>query len=523
MADSTQRLIDAIVDSGRKVKKTGDDSWLAQCPAHNDGKPSLAVRKGRGQALTYCFAGCEAKDIVAAVNLTVTDLFDNPRGIDYEYKSQGRTIRTVHRTPDKQFKQSIIQKDLVTLYTPEGVSLETGLTDRIVYLPEGEKDADTLASIGQIAVSAPMGASAWAKCDYTPLQAARAVMIVADTDKPGIERANGLYEMLKSKNIDAYIVNPKVGKDATDHVVAGFGITDFIDVDPPEIVDGEFEEEVQFHLRKMLVQAEARRRDAETKALVVGHKLEPKTLGDLLELKTDYDWIVEGLLERKDRLIVTGGEGSGKSFLLRQMAVTLGSGIHPFDRFKTVEPRRVLVVDAENTEQQWARSANYVTKIGQKHGRGDVLKNVLVSAGTRLDFTKVADVNEVHRLIDQHKPDVVYIGPLYKLVPKEISTDDDAAPLIVALDGIRERGVVLLMEAHAGHAKGIGGQRDMRPRGSSALLGWPEFGYGLQEDLSSTDLMKFAKWRGDRDAREWPRYLRRGFEGELPWERAVNL
>ena len=70
-------------------------------------------------------------------------------------------------------------------------------------------------------------------------------------------------------------------------------------------------------------------------------------------------------------------------------------------------------------------------------------------------------------------------------------------------------------EAHAGHATTKGGDRDLRPRGSSALMGWPEFGFGLALDPDEPDLAHLVRWRGDRDQRDWPISLRRG--GEWPW------
>ena len=43
-----------------------------------------------------------------------------------------------------------------------------------------------------------------------------------------------------------------------------------------------------------------------------------------------FDWVVPGLLERGDRLILTGAEGLGKSVLMRQLAVCAAAGVHPF-------------------------------------------------------------------------------------------------------------------------------------------------------------------------------------------------
>jgi DNA primase len=50
--------------------------WSARCPAHEDKDPSLSVSEGDGgRILVKCFAGCTVKEIVAALNLTLADLF----------------------------------------------------------------------------------------------------------------------------------------------------------------------------------------------------------------------------------------------------------------------------------------------------------------------------------------------------------------------------------------------------------------------------------------------------------------
>lgn len=256
-------------------------------------------------------------------------------------------------------------------------------------------------------------------------------------------------------------------------------------------------------------------------ALSDGHStgmLQTKTLGEILAGSDAYDWVVPGLLERKDRLIVTGPEGSGKTTFVRQLAVLAAAGIHP-TTFKPIEPVKTLVVDAENTERQWRRAVRWSTQQAANMGTVDPSVTVNITAGNRIDITRGSQLSEIHRLIDRHKPDVLFIGPLYKLVPKAITNDDDASPLIVALDSLRERDLTLVMEAHAGKAASATGERDLRPRGSAALLGWPEFGFGLapeQDTEDSRQIVAVRKWRGDRDARDWPKRMMRG--REWPWE-----
>lgn len=243
--------------------------------------------------------------------------------------------------------------------------------------------------------------------------------------------------------------------------------------------------------------------------------LQARPLREVLAEVDSYDWIIPGLLERQDRLVVTGAEGAGKTMWMRQLALLSAAGIHPIT-FQPIDPVNVLVVDAENTERQWRRATGWIARNAAAEGQRDPADVVHLAAGRRIDITKGPHLSEIHRLIDVHKPDVLFIGPLYKLVSKAINSDDDAAPLIVALDSLRERNVALVMEAHAGHSIGASGHRDLRPRGSSALLGWPEFGLGLRPSADAEGVVDVVRWRGDRDVREWPKQMYRG--SSWPWE-----
>ena len=233
------------------------------------------------------------------------------------------------------------------------------------------------------------------------------------------------------------------------------------------------------------------------------------TVAELLaEHDDEPEWLIPGLLERRDRLMLTGEEGLGKSHLLRQIAVSLAAGLHPFNGSRLATPGRTLIVDCENTRSQVRRKLRPAVEWASQKG-SDPTERMVVDCVNRMDITRDKDLAKIHQLLDAYQPDLVVIGPLYRLVPRALQTDDDTAPVLAALDTIRDRGAALLMEAHAGHAQGAQGVRNLRPRGSSSLLGWPEFGYGMKS-IGTEGYADLMPWRGDREERDWPSRLRKG-------------
>lgn len=73
---TTDRPAEKLLDRLDAVKETGPDRWTARCPAHDDRHPSLSVRElPDGTILVKCFPGCSAAEVVAAVGLSLADLF----------------------------------------------------------------------------------------------------------------------------------------------------------------------------------------------------------------------------------------------------------------------------------------------------------------------------------------------------------------------------------------------------------------------------------------------------------------
>lgn len=240
--------------------------------------------------------------------------------------------------------------------------------------------------------------------------------------------------------------------------------------------------------------------------------IETKSLGELMDTPDDpYDWVIPGLLERMDRLVITGEEGLGKSVFLRQLALMGAAGLHPFTK-RDIPPIKSLIIDLENTERHVKRQLRAMYQQAKLHGRDTSHRVDIDCRPGGIDICKDRDLSWINRVLDATQPDLLVIGPLYKLAPRALQTDDHVAPVIAALDSIRARGITLVMEAHAGHAEGKDG-RNMRPRGSAALMGWPEFGYGLRwNEVGDVDMVA---WRGDRDERDWPLRIKRG--GQWPW------
>lgn len=225
---------------------------------------------------------------------------------------------------------------------------------------------------------------------------------------------------------------------------------------------------------------------------------------DLLDTDEEpFDWLVDNLIERGDRIMQTGLEGGGKSTLLRQFGAQCALGIHPFT-LEAIKPIRVLIVDCENSRRQVRRKADRLRK-----ERGAPLGFVFRPDG--IDLALVEHIAWLEAKVREHQPELVIIGPIYKMAGGDPKDEQTAKAVAGVIDTLRVLyGFAVMIEAHTPYAEGAKSKRPERPYGASLWSRWPEFGIFLADDGT------LRHWRGQRDERAWPEKLKRG--DEWPWE-----
>jgi len=129
--------IQTLLSRMDKVYDRGDGKWMACCPAHDDKSPSLSIRHlHHGRILIYCFAGCGVGDVLAAIGLSLKDLFqDSLISIGDVHRSKGLPAWKI-----KKYQEALQHEQLVWDISRVDISQGKPLS------PEGMKRAKRAAS-----------------------------------------------------------------------------------------------------------------------------------------------------------------------------------------------------------------------------------------------------------------------------------------------------------------------------------------------------------------------------------------
>jgi hypothetical protein len=217
-----------------------------------------------GRVLLYCHARCEAKAIVAAIGLSMSDLFDAPvaakprarQVATYDYTDEeGRLLYQVVRYEPKTFKfrrpglggkwEWSVKGTRRVLYRLPAI-LDAVRAGGTIHICAGEKDADAANAadpdaISYVATTVPggEGRKRW-KPEFTEaLTGAARVIVWRDPDPAGHAHVIEIKAALAPVVRELRIVRAKDGKDAHDHLAAGHALDEAVDVTGEHLTEPE--------------------------------------------------------------------------------------------------------------------------------------------------------------------------------------------------------------------------------------------------------------------------------------------
>lgn len=524
MNTTTSSMIEAI-EAAKQGTKT-----VMRCPAHDDTNPSLSVGPGHDQPVVFhCHANCDPRDIIEAARLEWNDVSAElieqkdiwtPAGsathVYPYYDAEGNLAYEVLRVPQDGGGKRFIQRQPPTVqggkprWNLDGVErlpyrlpyvIEAVKAGRTIHIAEGEKDVHTLLGVideGEEATCNSGGAGKWQE-SYCHYFSGAQVVIYSDADDTGRAHARSVREMLMGVGARVRMVEPPAGltragkpiKDVTDHLQNGGTLDSLLETTPESM----------------------------------GEKA--RTGMDVLDLITKQrepvEWAIEGTMAKGERLVLVGGEGSGKSTLCRQIGVCVAAGLHPF-YLTAIQPKRVLFIDGENhptqTVDSWSNFVGLMARHARPIERG--MLTILEEWDAERDLTSNAGRDWLNERVWAYRPDLVILGPLTNLVQRDLREYEIVHRLRQTINGIRDVcNSALVMEHHAPLRGGNDSQREYRPYGSGLFLKWPDFGYAMQP-TDDPKVYEWRKFRGDRvRGRRWPSSIREGMQHtnsiELPW------
>jgi 5S rRNA maturation endonuclease (ribonuclease M5) len=494
---------------------------------------------------------CDIEEICTSVGLNVSDLMpkkqEKKRKLTlvetYDFRDAlGTLVFQKQRFVDEDGKKTFIQRRIDS-ETGEWVRNLDGVEKILYNLPmvcsardsgetiwvvEGEKDVDTLSELGIAATTMPGGAGKWLDI-HTETLAGANIVLVADNDDSGKKHAIDVAEKLREAGcvVDLKISRVKNKADVTDHLEAGLSLDDLEvfepdEESPAEDTFGPLLEKLKeiFSKENVSDQVKISRAELLLSDINPGNQ-GVKNEGRLVEWSAfvnevendSYDWVIPNLLERGERVIVVASEGVGKTMLARQVALCSAAGLHPF-KMTNMKPVRTLMVDLENPERIIRRTSKSIYGATLHYGHKETPDAHLLIKPDGIDLLKASDRLMLEDKLEQVRPEIVFLGPVYKsfIDPGGRTSEAIAIEIAKYFDTLREYfKCAMWFEHHAPLGSALA-SRDLRPFGSAVWSRWPEFGLSLQPDPTSHEgyVYEVKHFRGARDRREWPTRMKRG-------------
>lgn len=174
--------------------------------------------------------------------------------------------------------------------------------------------------------------------------------------------------------------------------------------------------------------------------------------------------IIDGLLRRGHKLLITGPSKASKTWLLYGLGMSLATGSVWLDRHQC-RRSHVLLVNTELDENSHHRRVDWIRRaFGMEPGDyADTLDSVTLRG---LSMDAEGFVNELDAITAGARYDAVLLDSIYKLFDGVENDAHDVRLLFAQMDRLLAMGTSVIFTHH--HAKGAAGGRDAIDRGSGS-------------------------------------------------------
>lgn len=457
--------------------------WMCKCPCHDDKTCSLWVADStNGTIYVDCKAGCDFKAVRTALGLesqSPPSPYTTSIEVSYNYHSaDGKLVFQKLRGADKKFRirrksgdswvynmQGITERPL---YNLPAIKRAISAGQKIAIL-EGEKDCDNFKKCTGIEATCNFdGASTstqkpkWTS-SYSEALTDADVLILYDNDEPGIAHRDSIIASLKIFARSITVVhlpselNDKHVKDFSDWLAAGGDAEKFFTL-RMEVIKEYKEPEIAIRVSDWLRMPE-----------------EPVVP------------ILKNVFDKGDKVVVIGKSKMRKSFFSLQLAFCLVSG-RPFLGFEASDPVRVLLVQSEVKK---ARFHERVKRMAESMSLcPNEVEGLLIYNARGVANLQLA----VEQQVLEHKPDVVIIDPLYKMIAGDENKIEEVKPILKFFDQLAERTNAAVVYVHH-DKKGMTGDLDLVDRGSGSGVLARDFDAAMlisqQEETETTIVIEF--------------------------------
>src|SRR3972149_4036961 len=339
--------------TGHEAKKSGT-GYTARCPAHDDSNPSLSISEGSdGRVLINCFSGCSPEMICMSLDIGIIDLFPEKihaedvstrQRTEYLYLDErgGQLFAKIRLEPGfggkpKSFywerlneqgeRLKSIEGCRRVLYRPPAI-LEAIGEGKTIFLVEGEKDADKLATYGLMATTAPESLK-WHEEFTSALQEAD-IVILYDMDKTGLERRDlliknlyGKVKRLRGIDLPGIQYQESHGNDVPHWLAEGNTKQNLLEI-------GDKKPNYELQRPKGSIQA--------------------VTIDEFLNMELPKrEMLLSPFLPSQGLCLLYAKRGIGKTHVALGIAYAVATG-RSFLKWHAPQPRRVLYIDGERSE-----------------------------------------------------------------------------------------------------------------------------------------------------------------------------